>query len=44
VAGAVNRADVIVIGLGAMGAAAVFQLGKRGADVIGIDRYCPPAL
>lgn len=31
-----------MIGLGAMGAATAFQLGKRGADVIGIDRYCPP--
>lgn len=38
----VNQTDVIVIGLGAMGAATAFQLGKRGADVIGIDRYCPP--
>jgi sarcosine oxidase len=38
----VDQADAIVIGLGAMGAATVFQLGKRGADVIGIDRYCPP--
>jgi sarcosine oxidase len=38
----VNQADAIVIGLGAMGAATAFQLGKRGADVIGIDRYCPP--
>lgn len=31
-----------MIGLGAMGAATAFQLGKRGADVIGIDRYSPP--
>jgi sarcosine oxidase len=38
----VDQADAIVIGLGAMGAATAFQLGKRGADVIGIDRYCPP--
>jgi sarcosine oxidase len=42
VSGAVNQAEVIVIGLGAMGAATAFQLCKRGADVIGIDRYCPP--
>ena len=34
--------DVIVIGLGAMGSAAVYQLAKRGAKVIGIDRYSPP--
>jgi sarcosine oxidase len=37
-----NQADVIVIGLGAMGAATAFQLSKRGADVISIDRYRPP--
>jgi len=34
--------DVIVIGLGAMGSAACYQLAKRGATVIGIDRYSPP--
>lgn len=34
--------DVIVIGLGAMGSAAVYQLAKRGARVCGIDRYSPP--
>jgi sarcosine oxidase len=36
------NADVIVVGLGAMGSAAVYQLAKRGASVIGIDRYSPP--
>lgn len=36
------NADVIVIGLGAMGSAACYQLAKRGASVIGIDRYSPP--
>ncbi|MGD9590107.1 MAG: N-methyl-L-tryptophan oxidase [Pyrinomonadaceae bacterium] len=36
------NADVIVVGLGAMGSAACFQLAKRGASVIGIDRYSPP--
>jgi sarcosine oxidase len=36
------NADVIVIGLGAMGSAAVYQLARRGASVIGIDRYSPP--
>ncbi len=36
------NADVIVIGLGAMGSSACFQLAKRGADVIGIDRFLPP--
>ena len=34
--------DVIVLGLGAMGAAATYQLAKRGARVLGIDRYSPP--
>lgn len=36
------NADVIVIGLGAMGSAACYQLARRGASVIGIDRYSPP--
>lgn len=35
-------ADVIVVGLGAMGAAAAYQLARRGLDVIGIDRFAPP--
>jgi sarcosine oxidase len=35
-------ADVIVVGLGAMGSAACCQLAARGAGVIGIDRYAPP--
>lgn len=34
--------DVIVVGLGAMGSAAVYQLAKRGAAVIGIDQFKPP--
>ena len=34
--------DVIVLGLGAMGAAATYQLARRGARVLGIDRYSPP--
>src|SRR6202012_467083 len=34
--------DVIVLGLGAMGSAAVYQLAKRGARVLGIDRHAPP--
>lgn len=35
-------ADVIVIGLGAMGSSALYQSAKRGAKVIGIDRFSPP--
>ena len=34
--------DVAVLGLGAMGAAATYQLAKRGARVLGIDQYAPP--
>ncbi len=34
--------DVAVVGLGAMGAATLYQLAKRGAQVIGIDRHVPP--
>lgn len=38
-----NRsADVIVVGLGAAGAATAYQLARRGAKVIGIDRFHPP--
>ncbi|RYX83910.1 N-methyl-L-tryptophan oxidase [bacterium] len=37
-----NSADVIVLGLGAMGSAACYQLAKRGASVIGIDQFSPP--
>jgi sarcosine oxidase len=33
---------VIVVGLGAMGSAACFQLAARGVSVIGFDRYAPP--
>jgi sarcosine oxidase len=34
--------DVIVLGLGAMGSAALYQLAKRGAAVLGIDQLDPP--
>lgn len=34
--------EVIVVGLGAVGAAATWQLAKRGAKVLGIDRHSPP--
>ena len=37
-----SRHDVIIIGLGAMGSAALYQLAKRGARVLGIDRFAPP--
>ena len=34
--------DVIVVGLGAMGAAALYQASLRGAKALGIDRFEPP--
>ena len=34
--------DVIVIGLGAMGSASLYQLAKSGAKVLGIDMFTPP--
>lgn len=34
--------DVAVIGLGAVGAAALYHLSKRGTSVIGVDRFHPP--
>jgi sarcosine oxidase len=37
-----TRYDIIVVGLGAMGSATAFQLAKRGARVLGIDRFAPP--
>lgn len=37
-----STADVIVVGLGTMGAAAAWQLAQRGVRVIGIDRFRPP--
>ena len=37
-----TKADVIVIGLGAVGSATLYQLAKRGVRVIGIDRFDPP--
>ena len=34
--------DTIVIGLGAVGSACLYQLSKRGQRVLGLDRYAPP--
>src|ERR1700693_5856758 len=34
--------DAIVVGLGAVGSATVYQLAKRGARVLGIDQFSPP--
>ena len=37
-----QKFDTIVIGLGAMGSAALYQLGRRGARVAGFDKFSPP--
>jgi sarcosine oxidase len=37
-----STADVIVVGLGAMGSAVTWQLAQRGLRVIGVDRFRPP--
>jgi len=34
--------DVAVIGLGALGAAALWRLAEQGIKVIGIDQFAPP--
>jgi sarcosine oxidase len=34
--------DAIVLGLGAMGSAAVYHLAKKGCRVVGLDRFSPP--
>jgi sarcosine oxidase len=38
----VSTHDVAVVGLGAAGAATLYQLARRGVSVIGIDRFSPP--
>ena len=35
------RYDVAVIGLGAMGSAALYHLAKRGLRAVGIERFAP---
>ena len=37
-----TKYDAIIIGLGAMGSAAAYQLARKGAVVLGIDRFSPP--
>ena len=34
--------DVLVVGLGAVGSATVYELAARGASVVGIDAFSPP--
>lgn len=35
-------ADIVVVGLGAVGSAALYQSAKLGAKLVGIDRFTPP--
>ena len=37
-----NVADVLVVGLGAVGSAALYRCARLGARAIGIDRFNPP--
>jgi sarcosine oxidase len=37
-----NNFETIVVGLGAMGSATLYQLAKRGNRVLGLDRFSPP--
>ena len=37
-----DKYEFVVLGLGAMGSAAAYQLAKRGRKVLGIDQFTPP--
>ncbi|GIF70908.1 N-methyl-L-tryptophan oxidase [Asanoa siamensis] len=37
-----SRPEVVVVGLGTMGAAAAYHLASRGVRVVGLDRFRPP--
>jgi len=37
-----HRHEVIVVGLGAVGSATLYQLARRGVKALGIDRFQPP--
>jgi len=37
-----SHPDVIVVGLGAVGSASLYQLATRGVKVLGLDRFSPP--
>lgn len=37
-----GESDVIVIGVGGIGSAVVYELAKRGVDVLGLERYSIP--
>ena len=40
-AGRSGAFDVAVIGLGAMGSAALFHLARRGVKAVGVERFTP---
>ncbi|HXJ02586.1 MAG TPA: N-methyl-L-tryptophan oxidase [Micropepsaceae bacterium] len=37
-----DKYEIVILGLGAMGSAAAYQLAKRGAKVLGLDQFAPP--
>jgi sarcosine oxidase len=37
-----HTTDIIIVGLGAMGSAALYHLAQRGVRVAGFDRFSPP--
>jgi sarcosine oxidase len=37
-----DKYEFAILGLGAMGSAATYQLAKRGAKVLGLDQFAPP--
>ncbi len=37
-----NQFDVVVVGLGAVGSATLYQLSETGKRILGIDRFDPP--
>jgi sarcosine oxidase len=39
---AMLETEIAVVGLGAAGSAALWQLARTGCDVVGIDRFTPP--
>src|ERR1035438_10063437 len=39
---AMDKYEFAILGLGAMGSAATYQLAKRGAKVLGLDQFAPP--
>jgi sarcosine oxidase len=41
-AASVKSLDAVVVGVGAMGSAALYHLARRGANVAGFDAYTPP--